>query len=139
MLVNSFKRNSGFTLIELMIVVVIIGILTSLAIPRFTGASTRAKQSEARLILKQIYTMQHSYHQISSFYGDAGVVASAGGVFPQIGVEIMVGARYTFVMVAAANSFTCTATSNLDGDPTVDVWTIDQDGTLSNAINDFLT
>lgn len=139
MLMNRIKQKSGFTLIELMIVVVIIGILTSLAIPRFTGASTRAKQSEARLILRQVYTMQHSYHQFSSFYGDAGVTASAGGVFPQIGVEIMAGARYSFVMVAAANSFICTATSNLDGDPTVDVWTIDQDGVLSNTINDFLT
>ena len=139
MLVNSFKRNSGFTLIELMIVVVIIGILTSLAIPRFTGASTRAKQSEARLILKQIYTMQHSYHQINSNYGDMGVSAAAGGMFPQIGVDIMVSARYSFTMVANASTFVCTAAANLDGDATVDTWTIDQDGVLSNTINDFLT
>ena len=137
MLMNRVRRNSGFTLIELMIVVVIIGILTSLAIPRFTGASTRAKQSEARLILKQVYTLQHSYHQISSLYGDGGVSTFAGGMFPQIGVEIMVGARYSYTMVANANTFNCTATANLDGDPTVDVWTIDQDGVLLNTINDF--
>ena len=51
---NKFKRNGGFTLIELMIVVVIIGILATLAIPRFMAVSTKNKQSEAKLILKQI-------------------------------------------------------------------------------------
>ena len=33
-------------------------------------------------------------------------------------------------MAAAANTFTCTATANLDDDATNDVWTIDENGTL---------
>ncbi len=60
---NRMHNRKGFTLIELMIVVVIIGILASLAIPRFMTASTRSKQSEAKQLLKQIYTMEHSYKQ----------------------------------------------------------------------------
>ncbi|HEU4556235.1 MAG TPA: prepilin-type N-terminal cleavage/methylation domain-containing protein, partial [Longimicrobium sp.] len=59
---KSLRNQKGFTLIELMIVVVIIGILAALAIPRFTQASARAKEKEADGILKQVYTLQQTYY-----------------------------------------------------------------------------
>jgi len=43
--------KQGFTLIELMVVIVIIGVLASLAIPRFTDASNKAKVAEAPRVL----------------------------------------------------------------------------------------
>jgi prepilin-type N-terminal cleavage/methylation domain-containing protein len=57
------RNRRGFTLIELMIVVVVIGILAALAIPRYRMAGHRSKEKEADILLKHVYTMQQAYRQ----------------------------------------------------------------------------
>lgn len=130
--------NKGFTMIELMMVVVIIGLLAAMAIPRFMRTGVKAKQSEAKGILKQIYTTQRAYRQEYGSYAVNGAVASAAApvAFATIYVDVGATARYTYTMTSSINTFTCTATANLDDDATIDTWTINQTGNLVNTIND---
>jgi general secretion pathway protein G len=60
------KAKSGFTLVEILIVVVILGILAAIVIPQFTGASTQAKLSSLVSDLQsmrsqiQLYKLEHN-------------------------------------------------------------------------------
>jgi prepilin-type N-terminal cleavage/methylation domain-containing protein len=60
-MMKTLRSRDGFSLIELMIVVVIIGILAAIAIPRFSNISDRARQSEVEPILRQVATMQEMH------------------------------------------------------------------------------
>jgi type IV pilus assembly protein PilA len=62
------KLQKGFTLIELMIVVAIIGLLAALAIPNFIRFQARSKQSEVKANLKGLFTAEKAYYQEKDTY-----------------------------------------------------------------------
>ncbi len=122
-------NKKGFTLIELMIVVAIIGILAAIAIPNFLTYQCKAKQSEAKSNLGAIRVSQEAYFAEYDNYGAA---------IATIGYQTKGAVRYAY-SIAGANStgFQATATGLIDtGDATVDAWSMNSTGTLANGTND---
>ena len=72
--------SAGFTLVELMIVVAIIGILASVAVPNFNQAVLKARRSEAKVCLDGIHTAEEAYNAAFDAYieGDSNPGGSIG-------------------------------------------------------------
>lgn len=72
------KNDKGFTLIELMVVVVILGILAAVAIPKFTGQSDKAKENRAKADLRTITNALELYYFDNDEYPDDIVDLTTG-------------------------------------------------------------
>lgn len=68
-MIKLLKSNKGFSLVELMIVVAIIGILASVAIPNFQRFQRKARQSEARALLAGYYTSEKAFEAEYAMFG----------------------------------------------------------------------
>jgi type IV pilus assembly protein PilE len=77
------RKSAGFTLIELMVAVVIIGVLATLALPSFEAQIQRARRSDAWVAAMQVQVAQERYRSSASTYGSLGEIgvatASSGG------------------------------------------------------------
>jgi prepilin-type N-terminal cleavage/methylation domain-containing protein len=138
----SMKRSmkkvlAGFTLVELMIVVVILGILAAVAIPAFTRYVKRSKTSEATGNISKIYQGEVSYFNQASEQSVASFASAArtpsgtlsASKFPAqptaftsnagwsaIGFSVDSPLYYAYTATGSATSFTASASGDIDGD-----------------------
>ena len=135
------NRKGGFTLIELMIVVAIIGILAAIAIPNFLRFQLKAKSSEGKTNLAAIRTAEESYYAEFGLYVSAFETPTAPGKnlkikfdnsgtngadkgFDRLGwsPEGYVFFSYEVGQANTYSQFTATAEADIDADTTVQTW-----------------
>ena len=150
------RSSKGFTLIELMIVVAIIGILAAIAIPNFMTYQAKARQSEAKVGLGGIFTSGVSYFAENNTYDTGAGGAAALGYAPSGSPKYTFsygtngtrtfnvgstsascgGITVTNVPAASASGFTAGARGNIDADAFCDEWTMNDKRSLVNDLND---
>lgn len=110
MSVTALHVRRGFTLVELMIVVAIIGILAAIAVPNFIRFQARSKQAEAKTNLKAIFSGQKSVYADQDSYSttmaDLGFAPERGNRYSY---DLGDSVTPTVVAPAAGVAYACTA------------------------------
>ena len=146
-------HQKGFTLIELMIVVAILGILATLATGGFLSYQAKAKQAELKTNLGAIGDSAISYQaeygtyitdwngigwqpvQITRYrYWYNGVTAPGTPSSPEVGIDYSDPGS-----AATINTFSAAAVGNIDGDNSTDQWLYSQNRSFTTLQNDVTT
>jgi type IV pilus assembly protein PilE len=127
---------NGFTLPELLVVLVIIGILVLLALPRLMPLIAKAKSTEAQMQLGHLHALEKGYFYMYSRYSsdleeigfEQETLVTDNGT-ANYKIEIVEATASTFIARA-------TAVVDFDQDGNFNVWEIDQDKKLKEVTKD---
>jgi prepilin-type N-terminal cleavage/methylation domain-containing protein len=114
-------RSKGFTLVEVLIVVIIIGILAAIGIPQFAASIEKAKGGEARAGLGHIQTGEKVYYAENEYYSNN-----------LSDLDISLTQKYWSFSITTPTSTTYTATATRSGGTRAgQIITIYQSGNIS--------
>jgi len=141
------RSNQGFTLIELMIVVAILGILAAVAIPNYLAYQAKARRSEVKANLGAVLKSQTAFQGEKNRYSGfseigwnimgtsqrftyrtmaTDAVGNPGGVEVKGPISGNSPEHSLYPAASSMASFTASATGNIDNDPALDEWHVNE-------------
>lgn len=133
------KNQSGFSLIELLLVVVIIGVISTIAVPSLLKARAAAENGGAYAMLRTVATLQTQFYAQKNRYARLGELnVSQNNGLGTVSGTTLTRQRFIFEMTPAAptdaelaNGYTVTATRIVGAGETPIVYSVNQTGAIT--------